>query len=209
GDLGRSSDPYEPNDTTPYFLGSGTSYTITDAYLDPVDVLWTMDVVNDGGDVANSFDVGVHVGDKVLSTTLDGIGAGETRTVSFTSSDADAGTLTAWGEVDIRGDVNESDEQDNTTANVDVTVVADQDCFSVYQISGGTLSVTLDQLPADFDLELLDPSGTLVASSRNAGLTAESITFTATSSGNWIVRVVGYDGARSASFPYRLQIDAP
>jgi hypothetical protein len=209
GVTAKSADAYEPNDVAPYYLGAGVSYTVADGYIDPVDVKWTMDVVNDGGEALDSFDVALHVGDQILTQTLDGIGAGETRTVTFMSTGVVPGTVTAFGVVDTRSDVAESDELDNTSPSIDIAVTADEDCFSVYEISGHTLTITLDQMPFDYDLELLDPAGVSVASSRNAGLTAESISFVATSSGNWEARVTGYNGAGSATAPYRLQIQAP
>src|SRR5206468_3092221 len=115
-ELGHGSDAYEPNDAAPYYLGAGTTYTITDGYLDPVDVTWTADVVNDGGDVYDSFDVALHVGDAVLTQTLDGIHSGETRTVTFTSRDVNPGTLSAWLDVDSHSKIEESDESDNASS---------------------------------------------------------------------------------------------
>ena len=64
-------------------------------------------------------------------------------------------------------------------------------------------------MPADYDVQLLTPSGTVFASSSMGALNAESINTTANVSGQWIVKIVGYNGARSGAYPYRLKIIAP
>jgi len=209
GAISQGVDAYEPNDVTPYYLGAGLSYTVSNGYIDPVDVSWTVDVVNDGSAVAGAVEVMLHVGPVTLVQSLGGIAAGETKPVVFTMSDVTPGTLTASVEVDSRNDVDESDEADNASPAVELAIAGDVDRYSVYQISGRTLGVTLDQLPADYDVQLLTPSGTVFASSSMGALNAESINTTANVSGQWIVKIVGYNGARSGAYPYRLKITAP
>lgn len=209
GATALGADNYEPNDVDAYYLGAGVSYTVTDGYIDPVDVTWSVDVVNDGSAVTTPIEVMLHVGAETLVQTVDGIGAGETRPVVFTMSDVTPGTLTASVEVDSRNDVGESDEVDNASLPAELTFAGDEDRYSVYQVSGRALGVTLDQLPADYDVQLLTPAGVVFASSAMGGLNAESINTTANVSGEWIVRVYGYLGARSGAYPYRLKITAP
>ena len=202
-------DTYEPNDTVPYYLGAGVAYTVSTGYIDPVDVAWTVDVVNDGAAVTGAIEVMLHVGAETIVQSVDGIAAGETKPVTFTMSDVTPGTLSASVEVDSRNDVDESNEADNASLPVDLAVAGDVDRYSVYQINGRALGVTLDQLPADYDVQLLTPSGVVFASSSLGGLNAESINTTANVSGQWIVKVIGYNGSRSGQYPYRLKITAP
>lgn len=209
GTTAAGVDGYEPNDTVPYYLGAGIAYTITGGYIDPVDATWTVDVINDGTAVTGAIEVMLRVGAETLVQSIDGIGAGETKPVSFTISDVTPGTLSASVEVDSRNDVDESNEVDNASLPVDLVVAGDVDRYSVYQLGGRALGVTLDQLPADYDVQLLTPAGTVFASSSMGGLNAESINTTANVSGEWSVKVIGYNGARSGQYPYRLKITAP
>jgi hypothetical protein len=64
---------------------------------------------------------------------------------------------------------------------------------------------TLDNLPADYDVYLYNSSGTLLRSSENGGTTAESIVYNTSTVGTYRIRVVGYNGATSASQQYRLR----
>ena len=69
------------------------------------------------------------------------------------------------------------------------------------------IKVTLDGLPADFDVRLYNSAGTQIAISQNGGTTAESITYnTATTGSSYKVQVYGYSGAFSATACYRLNI---
>lgn len=209
GVTARGIDAYEPNDAAAYYLGAGTSYTVTDGYIDPVDVSWTVDVVNDGAPVTGSFEVMLHVGTVTMVQSVTDLATGESKPVVFSMSDVNPGTLSATVEVDTRNDVDEADEADNASAAVELVVAGDVDRFSVYQLSGRSLGVTLDQLPADYDIQLIAPNGAVYASSSNANLAAETISTTANMSGEWTVKIVGWQGARSASYPYRLKITAP
>lgn len=57
-------------------------------------------------------------------------------------------------------------------------------------------------------LELVSPSGTVIARSQNDGLAAETLNGTVTATGRYSVRVYGFGTARSAQ-PYRLVITVP
>ena len=201
-------DGYEPNDTAPYYLGAGTAYTVN-GYIDPVDASWTVDVVNEGAPVSGSFEVRLTAGAVTMVQNVEGLATGETKSVSFVMSDVNPGTISATVEVDTRNDVDEEAEDDNVHAAVELAVAGDVDQFSVYQFSGRALGITLENLPADYDIQLLTPNGTVFASSSNGNLTTETINTTANQSGAWIVKIVGWQGARSGAYPYRLKISAP
>ncbi len=86
----------------------------------------------------------------------------------------------------------------------------DEDWFKFYVVAGQEITVDLyglyGDLPADFDLYLHNPSGAQVGSSAAGGAATERIVHTASQSGNYRARVIGYQGAYSALNPYRLLI---
>ena len=88
-------------------------------------------------------------------------------------------------------------------------VTADEDWFEVYEDAGYSLQINLDNLPADYDLELYDAAGTKVASSLNASTTAEAITYLTPAAGYYTVRVFGYNGATSSATAYQLTVVVP
>ncbi len=86
----------------------------------------------------------------------------------------------------------------------------DEDWFKFYAQPGQEITVDLyglyGELPADFDLYLLDPWETPVAESASGGAAAEHIVHTAEQEGEYRVRLIGYMGAFSGMNPYRLQV---
>jgi len=86
----------------------------------------------------------------------------------------------------------------------------DEDWFKFYVAAGQEITVDLyglyGNLPADFDLYLHNPSGAQVGSSASGGTAQEQIVHTASQSGNYRARVIGYQGAYSDLNPYRLLV---
>lgn len=82
----------------------------------------------------------------------------------------------------------------------------DEDWYRLSVSIGQTISISLTDLPADYDLYLYRPDGSPAASSILGGTASEYISQTAESSGDWRVRVIGWNGAYSASQPYLLTI---
>ncbi|MEK7225739.1 MAG: T9SS type A sorting domain-containing protein, partial [Bacteroidota bacterium] len=70
--------------------------------------------------------------------------------------------------------------------------------------TGGTITVTLTGLPADYDLRLYRNNSN-VASSSNGGTTSETINYTATAN-TYYARVVGWSGAFNATSCYTLKV---
>ena len=68
----------------------------------------------------------------------------------------------------------------------------------------GTLTVTLDQLPADYDLELRDANGNILAGSYNAGFQAETVTVTGLQPGMYYAFVFSNVGMFHPAFYFRL-----
>ncbi|UPT67451.1 MAG: T9SS type A sorting domain-containing protein [Sphingobacteriales bacterium JAD_PAG50586_3] len=93
----------------------------------------------------------------------------------------------------------------NITAKIGSTTDKDWFRFSTTS-SARNIRVTLDQLPADYDIRLYNSNGSQLAISQNSGTTAESITRNTTSTGTYYLQVYGYNGANSATC-YRLRVD--
>lgn len=219
------NDAYEPNDAqaAAHYLGDfgagNVTYTVADGYLDTVDVTYYADVVNFGGATTTPFYVDFYQNrtlapaDGVFGDDyqqLSGLAANATTRVTFTHHDvAPDATNTVWFKADSLTQVSESVETNNVSDGLDVSVLADEDWFSVYEDAGFALKVTLTTLPADYDIALYNQAGTLVASSVNTGTTNESITYTTPTTGMYYVRVLGYQGARNSASPYTLKVLVP
>ncbi|MFL0270024.1 M4 family metallopeptidase [Candidatus Clostridium radicumherbarum] len=91
-----------------------------------------------------------------------------------------------------------------TTYNAYIYSSTDVDYYKISKTTSGTISISLTNLPGDYDLYLRNSSGTIVAYSENAGTTSESISYSA-SSGTYYVEVVGYNGAYSKTTKYALK----
>lgn len=72
------------------------------------------------------------------------------------------------------------------------------------QIPNSTIMVTLDQLPADYDLELKDAAGTLLAGSYNPGLMPEIIIFQNAQPGYYYPTIMSNVGQWHPAFYFRL-----
>ncbi|TCP53777.1 Zn-dependent metalloprotease [Tumebacillus sp. BK434] len=96
-----------------------------------------------------------------------------------------------------------------TVYNGKISTSSDQDWFKFTTSASGTISVTLTNLPGDYDLYLYNSAGTEVAKSWNSGTSNESISYNSTASGDYYVKVVGYSGAMSTSVAYALKATYP
>ncbi|MEK7468130.1 MAG: CARDB domain-containing protein [Planctomycetota bacterium] len=85
---------------------------------------------------------------------------------------------------------------------------ADEDWFSVDQIAGSSLTATMT-CPADYDLEIWAFDGTLLVSSNNSGILAESATVVAPYTGSYFIRIVPVSGAFDQNNPWTLTVDVP
>lgn len=95
----------------------------------------------------------------------------------------------------------------NTDVKGLIDPAGDKDYYKFVITTGGTATVTLNTLPADYDLRIYKSNGTSqVASSSNSGTTPEVITRTYTA-GNYYAKVFGYNSANNATNCYTLRID--
>jgi hypothetical protein len=92
----------------------------------------------------------------------------------------------------------------NTDIKGLISPSGDVDYYKFVITTGGTITLTLTTLPADYDLRLYR-NGTVVASSSNGSTTSETINYTA-SANTYYARVVGYNGANNATNCYTLKV---
>ncbi len=85
-----------------------------------------------------------------------------------------------------------------------INPAGDVDYYKFVITTGGTLTVSLTNLPANYDLRLYRNSSS-VASSSNTGTTSETINYTATAN-TYYARVVGSNNAFNASNCYTLKV---
>ena len=211
-------DVYEPNDTVATYLGDweNSPYSISNAYIDEVDVTYYVDVVNFGKALNTPFDVdfyqhapggpGVTVyGDDW--ETVNSLAENATQRIYFTVFNVEPDvTNSSYARLDTFDDIEESVETNNLSMNLDVTAFPDVDWFAVDQDAGFDITVALSSLPADYDVEIYDPSGAFLADSASAGTTSELVTVTAPATGFYYIRIFGYNGARSSSDSYLLDV---
>jgi hypothetical protein len=93
----------------------------------------------------------------------------------------------------------------NTNITGLISPSGDVDHYRFVITTGGTITITLTTLPADYDVKLLNSAGTQVAISQNGSTSSETINYTA-AAGTYYVQVYGYSGANNASTCYTLRI---
>jgi hypothetical protein len=81
----------------------------------------------------------------------------------------------------------------------------DIDHYSFAISSGGTITVSLTTLPANYDLAVLNSSGTQIGSSKNKSTKSESISLTV-AAGTYYAKVIPVGTANSATSCYTLRV---
>lgn len=95
----------------------------------------------------------------------------------------------------------------NTDFTAKITTTTDKDWFKFSTVLGSTnISVSLTNLPADYDVRLYNSAGTQVAISQNGGTTSETIKYNTNAAGNYSLQVYGYNGVNSTSC-YLLKVN--
>lgn len=83
----------------------------------------------------------------------------------------------------------------------------DIDYFRFYISNNNTdIELTLQNLPGDYDLYLLNSSQNQLAASTNGSNSNESIDYNATTNGYYYIKIIGYAGAHSTTQAYRLMV---
>jgi hypothetical protein len=93
----------------------------------------------------------------------------------------------------------------NTNVNGLISPSGDIDNYKFVITTSGTITITLSTLPGDYDLKLLNSSGSQLAISQAGGTTSESINRTM-SAGTYYAQVYGFSGANSATTCYTLKV---
>jgi extracellular elastinolytic metalloproteinase len=93
----------------------------------------------------------------------------------------------------------------NTDVKGLITPTADNDYYRFEILSGGTITVSLTTLPANYELDLLNGSNTRIGRSKNAGTASESISLTV-AAGIYFARVYPKGNANSATSCYTLRV---
>lgn len=93
----------------------------------------------------------------------------------------------------------------NTDIKGLISPSGDLDYYKFVITTGGTITITLGTVPADYDLRLYNSAGTQLASSVLGGTSSETINYTA-AAGTYYVRVEGYSGANSSTVCYTLKV---
>lgn len=93
--------------------------------------------------------------------------------------------------------------------NTDVTglinAINDVDYYKFVITTGGSITLTLTTLPADYNLKLLNSAGTQLAISSNTRKNSETINYT-TVAGTYYAQVYPYKSANSATSCYTLKV---
>lgn len=94
----------------------------------------------------------------------------------------------------------------NTDVKGLISPSADLDWYKFVVTTGGTATITLTTLPADYDVKLFSSNGTTqLAISQNGSTTSETISRTYTA-GTYYIQVYGYNNANNATNCYTLKV---
>ncbi|MBX2973032.1 MAG: fibronectin type III domain-containing protein [Flavobacteriales bacterium] len=85
---------------------------------------------------------------------------------------------------------------------------ADVDYYTFTTTAIATISIGMSGMPADYDVRLLNATGTQLALSQNGGTSSEYITYANAPAGSYVVHVFGYNGANSPVACYNLWASA-
>lgn len=150
----------------------------------------------------------------VQNGTVTAVAAG-TATITVTTQD---GNKTASCSVTVTnpasGDTYEPNDTFGTaysvssgsTLNSYIYSASDIDYYKLTVSSSRSFTISLSNLPKDYDLTLYDEYGYYIDYSDNYGTTSETITDTL-SPGTYYIEVIGYNGAYSTTSPYKLTVN--
>ncbi len=133
-------------------------------------------------------------------------GSSSYSAAQFTTTAAQSGCATAY-------EVNETQATAASIAlstNISAAIgsATDIDYYKVTTTVSSNFSVSLTNLPADYDLYMYNAAGTQIGSSTAGSTTAETITLSTQAAGTYYVKVIGYGGVFSTSVCYNLNVGA-
>jgi hypothetical protein len=92
----------------------------------------------------------------------------------------------------------------NTDMYGKISPSGDNDFYKFVITTGGTITITLTTLPANYDIRLYNSAQTQVGISQNNGTTSETINYTA-AAGTYYIKISGVGSANNASSCYTLK----
>jgi len=95
----------------------------------------------------------------------------------------------------------------NTTVLGKIFPSGDNDYYKFVLTTGGSISCSLTNLPADFDLRIVNTVGTTVGLSQKSNLTNEMVTVSL-NAGTYYARIYGWGTANHATLCYSLKIQS-
>jgi hypothetical protein len=93
-----------------------------------------------------------------------------------------------------------------TSISAAIASSTDLDFYKVTTSGKTNMTVNLSNLPADFDAEIINSSGTVLASGTNGSTTSENFTASGIAAGTYTIKVFGYNGANSNTVCYNLLV---
>jgi PKD repeat protein len=93
----------------------------------------------------------------------------------------------------------------NTDMYGKITPSGDNDFYKFVITTGGTITLTLSTLPANYDVRLYNSAQTQVAISQRKNTASETINYTA-AAGTYYVKIYGYNNANNAGSCYDLKV---
>lgn len=97
----------------------------------------------------------------------------------------------------------------NTTLNFTISPSGDEDWFRFNLPAPGTIDVRLANLPANYDLYVYSVSQPIGGKTTQMGTMDEIVTISNAPADDYIVRVVGVNGAFDSTHPYQLRFNIP
>ncbi|GFZ34448.1 hypothetical protein CSC2_49740 [Clostridium zeae] len=150
----------------------------------------------------------------VQNGTVTAVAAG-TATITVTTQD---GSKTATCSITVTNPTSGDTYEPNGTISSAYTITSgstlssyiysasDVDYYKLTVTTSKSFTISLTNLPKDYDLTLYDANGNYIDYSENSGTTSETLTDTL-SAGTYYIQVVGYNGAYSTTTPYKLTVN--
>ncbi len=95
-----------------------------------------------------------------------------------------------------------------TSVNALIASSSDADYYRFVLTATSTVNLSLSNLPADYELRLLNSGGTQLAISQNSGTSSESINYANAAAGTYYIHVFGYNSAFNTVQCYLLNASA-
>jgi hypothetical protein len=93
----------------------------------------------------------------------------------------------------------------NTDIKGRISPSGDNDYYRFTITTGGTVTITLTTLPADYDIRIYNSAQSQIAISQNGSTTGETLNLNL-AAGNYFARVYGWNGANNATVCYTLKV---